>query len=316
MEGKAPDFDAGFDDNGNLRSLAPGQPMVWTARNQLDAVTLLARSAGDNDSERYVYDAPGMRLRKVRRAHAASVIRTAEVRYLPGLEIRTEGVSGTAVILQVISLQAGRSSVRLLHWERGQPDEIEEDQLRFSLDDHLGSSTLELDRQGKVISYEGYYPYGGTAWWMGRSQVEASYKFVRYSGKERDATGLYYYGFRYYAPWVQRWINPDPAGIADGLNLFCMVKNNPIALSDTLGLYSGRDDDIEKQTLENFEIAVRGRVDAEVEHLEALDQAFELALDILESASRSLEHGGEADDSLENASKGVSGFSSLCYQTT
>ncbi|MFJ2714382.1 RHS repeat-associated core domain-containing protein, partial [Pseudomonas sp. NPDC087346] len=60
----------------------------------------------------------------------------------------------------------------------------------------------------------------------------------RYSGKERDATGLYYYGFRYYAPWLGRWINPDPAGTIDGLNLYRMVRNNPIALFDTDGLAS------------------------------------------------------------------------------
>ncbi|EGH49324.1 insecticidal toxin protein, partial [Pseudomonas syringae pv. pisi str. 1704B] len=51
-----------------------------------------------------------------------------------------------------------------------------------------------------------------TAWWAARSAVEAKYKTVRYSGKERDTSGLYYYGLRYYAPWLQRWINPDPAG--------------------------------------------------------------------------------------------------------
>ena len=59
---------------------------------------------------------------------------------------------------------------------------------------------------------------------------------MRYSGKERDATGLYYYGFRYYAPWLQRWINPDPAWEIDGLNFYRMVRNNPIAFHDPNGL--------------------------------------------------------------------------------
>ncbi|MFS2162045.1 RHS repeat-associated core domain-containing protein, partial [Pseudomonas sp. Pseusp122] len=51
-----------------------------------------------------------------------------------------------------------------------------------------------------------------------------------------DATGLYYYGFRYYAPWLQRWINPDPAGEIDGLNLFSFIRNNPVLLEDLSGL--------------------------------------------------------------------------------
>ncbi|MFP3334953.1 RHS repeat-associated core domain-containing protein, partial [Pseudomonas sp. SIMBA_064] len=65
---------------------------------------------------------------------------------------------------------------------------------------------------------------------------EQSYRTLRYSGKERDATGLYYYGFRYYVPWLQRWINPDPAGRIDGLNLYRMVRNNPVLLRDDEGL--------------------------------------------------------------------------------
>ncbi|MGO4365016.1 RHS repeat-associated core domain-containing protein [Pseudomonas sp. PAB10] len=238
VEGQEPDFAASFDDNGNLKFLAPGQAMRWTARNQLSEVLLVTRANGQNDSERYLYDGAGMRVRKVRHAQAASVTRKTEVRYLPGLEIRSDGADSPDEVLHVLNVQAGRSSVRLLHWAHGQPDDVEEDQLRYSLDDYLGSSTLELDGRGSLISYEGYYAYGGTAWWMGRSQVEAKYKYVRYSGKERDATGLYYYGFRYYAPWLQRWINPDPAGIVDGLNLYGMVHNNPINLIDSSGAMS------------------------------------------------------------------------------
>ncbi|WP_437176852.1 RHS repeat-associated core domain-containing protein, partial [Pseudomonas putida] len=59
---------------------------------------------------------------------------------------------------------------------------------------------------------------------------------VRYSGKERDATGLYYYGYRYYQPWAGRWLSADPAGTVDGLNLFKMVGNNPSTLIDERGL--------------------------------------------------------------------------------
>jgi insecticidal toxin complex protein TccC len=62
---------------------------------------------------------------------------------------------------------------------------------------------------------------------------------VRYSGKERDNTGLYYYGYRYYAPWLCRWLNADPAREVDGLNLFRMVVNNPVTLEDKMGLMIG-----------------------------------------------------------------------------
>jgi insecticidal toxin complex protein TccC len=106
------------------------------------------------------------------------------------------------------------------------------DQWRYCFDDHLGSSAFEVDAQAKTISQEVYYPFGGTAWLAGRHEVETSYKTIRYSGKERDATGLYYYGARYYAPWLQRWLNPDPAGDVDGVNFYRFVRNGPVVYTD------------------------------------------------------------------------------------
>lgn len=77
------------------------------------------------------------------------------------------------------------------------------------------------------MSQEHYYPYGATAWWATNGTQRATYQVRRYAGKERDATGLYYYGSRYYAPWLQRWISPDPLGDVDGLNLYAMTLGNP-----------------------------------------------------------------------------------------
>jgi insecticidal toxin complex protein TccC len=208
--------------------------MMWGTRNQLSEVTSVEREDGPDDSELYRYDGDGQRVRKVRVSQARGRALTAEVRYLPGLEIHRNEATG--VVRHVLTVEAGLSSVRLLHWESGKPDGIENDQLRYSLSDHLGSSTLELDQDATLISHEGYYPFGGTAWWAARSAVETKYKTVRYSGKECDATGLYYYGFRYYAPWLQRWVNPDPAEDVDGLNRYRMVGNNPITCVDNDGL--------------------------------------------------------------------------------
>jgi insecticidal toxin complex protein TccC len=228
------DIAAAFDASGNLRALQPGQSLVWNPRNQLQQVRPVIRESGQDDSEVYVYDGKGQRVRKVTTTLARSVTHTAEVRNLPGVEIRTNTATGET--LNVITLQAGRNSVRVLHWQQGKPEGIANDQIRYGLNDHLGSCTLELDQQAQLISQESYYPFGGTSWWAGRSEVEARYKTVRYSGKERDATGLYYYGLRYYAPWLMRWINPDPAGDVDGLNLFCMVSNSPLNHVDYDGL--------------------------------------------------------------------------------
>ncbi|MDF7795144.1 RHS repeat domain-containing protein [Pseudomonas syringae] len=229
------DFATSFDANGNLLQLVRGQALRWNVRNELQQITTVVRAEEPNDSETYIYDGQGQRCRKITSAQARNRTLLDEVRYLPGLEIRTRA---DGEILHVINAQAGRNSVRVLHWGAGKPGAVENDQVRYSLSDHLGSSTLELDQQGGLISQESYYPFGGTAWWAARSAVEAKYKTVRYSGKEHDASGLYYYGYRYYAPWLQRWINPDPAGDVDGLNPFTFVRNNPLSKNDHSGLVS------------------------------------------------------------------------------
>ncbi|MEX3776946.1 RHS repeat-associated core domain-containing protein [Pseudomonas sp. MYb118] len=224
---------AGFDANGNLQELQPGQRLVWDLRNQLREVKPVVREDADDDRECYVYDGSGQRVRKVRSSVTNARTMLSEVRYLPGLEIRSHG--GTGEILHVINASAGSNSVQVLHWVANPPDEIAQNQLRYSLNDQIKSNTLELDQNADVISWEWYYAFGGTAFWLGRSSIEVGYKTVRYSGKERDASGLLYYGLRYYPSWLQRWINPDPWGYTDGLNLYAMVGNNAVTYFELNG---------------------------------------------------------------------------------
>ena len=233
-----------FDANGNLTQLQPGQPILWNACDQLSRVVQIERGDNEDDDERYAYSSQGQRARKVRRWRASSQQHEDDVRYLPGLERRehrqadADHLTRSNVIeaLQVVVVDAGGIALRVLHWETGKPDAIDNDQARYSLDNQLGSSMLELDSAAQLLTYEEYYPYGGTAVWAAKSELEAKYKYVRYSHKERDATGMYYYGYRYYVPWFGRWLNPDPAETINGLNLYRIVKNSPISHCDVKGL--------------------------------------------------------------------------------
>ncbi|MHC8402487.1 RHS repeat-associated core domain-containing protein [Pseudomonas sp. MDT1-17] len=222
-----PQFDRLFDRHGNLLALQLGQDLHWNARDQLEWVTLVERDGSDNDEEHYRYS-QGERVYKRNETHTTKISHFHEVRYLPGLEVRTRD---NGEELHVITL----AGARCLHWVTGKPAGIVNDQLRYTLDDHLGSCVMELDQQAQLISHEGYYPFGATAWMAARSLIEVNYKFIRYSGKEMDVSGLYYYGARYYAPWLQRWISADPAGDVDGLNLYAFVGNNPIVFTDSNG---------------------------------------------------------------------------------
>ncbi|QHI98115.1 hypothetical protein GT347_09000 [Xylophilus rhododendri] len=221
-----------FDAHGNLLVLNPGQMLNWNASNQLEHVSTVRRDDAEDDGEYYAYGADRQRVCKSHHYKVRGGSREDRIIYLPGIELRT----GAAEELQVIKIHTGGQQIQVLHWTSAPPQGVANDQIRYSLGDHLGSSRLELDQQARIISREEYYPFGATAVSTARSATEAQYKFLRYSGKERDATGLYDYGFRYYAPWLMRWTNPDPAGAAGGLNLYRMVRNNPLTLVDGNGL--------------------------------------------------------------------------------
>ena len=180
--------------------------------------------------EHYRYITEGRRAVKTHIVPGRAGTMRRQVRYLPGLKLRlTTNTGGETTALRVaevgnvrINRKADRRNTAGL-------------QACFSLSDRTNSAVTELDRNGRIISREAYYPFGGTAVWTTKDQTTVAYKTRRYSGKERDTTGLYYYGYRYYAPWLMRWLNTDPAGTVDGLNLFVMVKNNPTGMVDVDG---------------------------------------------------------------------------------
>lgn len=231
----------GFDASGNPRELQAGQVLQWDLRNQLSCVTPVHRPEGIDDSEHYVYGGGGLRLRKYTTQQARSVTHERETRYLPGIELHHDSATGKQ--WQVVNIDSGRGTVRYLHWEGSTPDGVLNDQLYYGFDNHLGSCTVETDQLGQLSSREEYYPYGGTALLAARNELDVASKTLRYSGKERDATGLYYYGFRYLAPWLHRWLNPDPAGTVDGLNLYGFVGNNPVTVMDSNGLVGSEDEE-------------------------------------------------------------------------
>ncbi|EDY3151147.1 RHS repeat protein [Salmonella enterica] len=188
------DVDAAFDPNGNLLNLqvsaTASEQLILDASDHLQTVILLDRNGDIQQSDREIYQySAGMRMRKQTRilTKADSNLWTVdEVRYLPGLELRRhwqETITGDTVTpqdpteeLHVITTQAGRAGIRLLHWKTGKPDSIDNDQARWQMSDNFYA--LELDAQGQTISREEYYPFGGTAVWAARSELEANARVV------------------------------------------------------------------------------------------------------------------------------------------
>ena len=106
-----------------------------------------------------------------------------------------------------------------------------------------------------VMAKYHYDPFGNT---LSMSGLLAEANTYRFSSKEFHAnSGLYYYGYRFYDPNLQRWPNRDPLGevgfqellgateatqygvlIGEGSNLYVYVHNNPVSNTDVHGLWS------------------------------------------------------------------------------
>lgn len=231
------EVDALFTIGGQQTQLQKGQRLSWNMRNELQKVVPVRRDGAVDDSESYYYDANSQRTIKNSLQNTNNSLHQQQRLYLPSLEIYTQLQDGIEKEkLHIITPNStNHIQIRGLHWANGKPDSINNHQLRYSYTNHIGSYSIETDTNGYHISSEEYYPYGGTSVWVTSNALNAAYKTIRYSGKELDNTGLYYYGYRYYQPWVGRWLSSDPAGTVDGLNLYRMVRNNPITLHDDDG---------------------------------------------------------------------------------
>jgi RHS repeat-associated protein len=92
---------------------------------------------------------------------------------------------------------------------------------------NLGQNLLSNAGQVRLAATV-YAPYGSEN--ASEGTAEVSYK---YTDKEKDTTGLYYFGARFYDPEVGRFISVDPA--QQGLNWYSYCGNNPVKYVDPDG---------------------------------------------------------------------------------
>ena len=213
--------------------------MGWDDDDMLVKVDL-----GGGGTAYYRYDSSGNRVRKV--IVNGSVKK--ERLYVGEWELWQQSSSGTVQTeretLSIADNEKTFLQLETLTIDSGSTVSSPTTNWRYQYDNHLGSASLELDSSANIISYEEYYPFGATSYRSGKSAVEVSLKRYRYCGKERDdETGLYYYGARYYAAWIGRFISIDPlAEKFPQLTPYNYAGNKPITYKDLHGLQSSGGD--------------------------------------------------------------------------
>jgi len=100
------------------------------------------------------------------------------------------------------------------------------------LGDALGSSVALTTPGGTAATTYTYEPFGRT-----ETTGTPNLNSFRFTGREDDGTGLYYYRARYYDPGRGRFVSADPIGLGGGdISLYAFVANSPLNLIDPSGL--------------------------------------------------------------------------------
>ena len=203
-----------YDSNGNRTQKTKGTD-TWDYTYDY-ANRLIEVEKNDATIGEYVYDGDSKRIQVTEGSETTTYI------YMGTSVLYEENSTGSAIyVYGPTGRLAKRSTIQ------------QESTTFYYHTDHLGSTRLVTDEDKNIVTAATYHPFGETC------DEEGSEDYL-FTGKERDETGLYYYGARYYDPELGRFLTRDPLmggkGNPQSLNRYTYCVSNPVKLVDPTGL--------------------------------------------------------------------------------